>query len=184
MHQTRKFTHRERGSSLIEMMIAIAVLTVGLMGTVALIGVSIGTNVRSKRGSTSVVLAEMVIGQISSVPVGGSTTSVTITDCAGNSHTISTSGTTGGSGANLSGGNIDFTQTFSSTAGYMMQYTVCGVNTGEQTVYDVRWNIQTLASTKAEFVVVGAQYNSITYGNVKFTSPAVNLRTVVGNDGT
>lgn len=185
MQLGRKFVRDECGSSLIEMMISIVVLTVGLIGTVALIAVSIGSNVRSKRGSTGVALAEMVISQISALPVGGSVTSVTVSDCAGNNLTINASGTSAGSGANLSGGNIDFTQTFSAvSSGYAMHYTVCGVNTGEQTVYDVRWNVQLLPSGKAEFVVVGAQYNSITSGNVRLTAAAVNLRTVVGNDGT
>lgn len=176
---------KAKGSSLIEMMIAIVVLTVGLVGSMAVASVSISGDARDRKDSTSAAVAEMVAGQISATPVKGSVTSVTVTDCAGNTSTINTSGSTTGEGANLTGtGTIDYTQSFSAvTSGYAMRYTVCGVSNGVQTTYDVRWNIETLASTKEEFVVVGAQFANSSSKNAQVYVPAVNLRTVVGNDG-
>jgi Tfp pilus assembly protein PilV len=167
------------------MMIAMLVLTVGLIGSMALVSVSIGSNARSKKGSTSVALAEMIIGQISSIPVARGVTSVTITDCAGNNITVNTSGTAGGEGANLTtSGNIDFTQTFSSvTAGYGMRYVVCGVSNGMQSTYDVRWNVKLLPLHKQEFVTVGAQSIGSSTANPLASALPVSLRTVVGDDG-
>jgi len=180
-----KFAGTDRGTSLIEMMIALLVLTVGLIGSMVLVSFAIGNNTRSKAGSTNAALAEMVIEQISAIPVGGGVTSVTATDCAGNSITINTSGTSAGSGANLTtSGNIDFTQSFGSVpSGYAMTYTVCGVSSGAQRVYDVRWNVQLLPSGRAEFVVVGAKLSGSNFGNALLNALPVNVRTVVGNDG-
>lgn len=175
----------DKGSSLIEMMIAIIVLTVGLIGSMAVASVSINGNTRDRRDSTSTAVAEMVAGQISAIPINGGVSSVTITDCAGNSSTVNTSGTTTGAGANLtSAGVVDYTQSFSSvTSGYAMRYTICGVSSGVRTTYDVRWNITTLASSKEEYVVVGAQFANASSRNGQVYTPAVNIRTVVGNDG-
>jgi competence protein ComGC len=185
MRRVLKFDSQERGTSLIEMMIALLVLTVGLIASMVLASFAIGNNTRSKTGSSSASMAEMVIDQISAIPVGGGVTSVTVTDCAGNTITIDTSGTSTGSGANLTtSGNIDFTESFASVpSGYAMKYTVCGVNTGAQRVYDVRWNVQLLPSGTAEFVVVGAELSGSSYGTALLNALAVNLRTVVGNDG-
>jgi Tfp pilus assembly protein PilV len=185
MRTACKSKGKQRGTSLIEMMIAILVLTVDLIGTIALASVALNSDTRSKRDSTSSAMAEMVAGQISAIPVGGSLNSVTVTDCAGNSLTVNTSGTTAGAGATLTtSGTVDFTQSFSSvTAGYSMKYTVCGVSNGLQTVYDVRWNVKTLPSGKAEYVVVGAQFSGSNSKVAQLTALPVNVRTVVGNDG-
>jgi type II secretory pathway pseudopilin PulG len=175
---------RERGSSLIEMLIAMLVLTIGLVGSMAVVGMAIGGNSRSKKDSTSAALAALILGRISSVPVGGGVATVTVKDCAGNTLTVATTGTGAGSGANLtSAGNIDFTQSFSGvTANYAMKYTVCGITNGIQTVYDVRWNIELLPSGKDEYVVAGAQALD-TSGTGGERAPAVTIRTIVGNDG-
>lgn len=187
MRRVHNLGSRQRGTSLIEMMIAMLVLAVGLLGSMAVVSVSIGSNNRSKRDSTSAALAEMVAGQLSAIPAG-SNASITVTDCAGNNLSINTTGSSTGTGANLTtSGNIDFTQKFSSvTSGYAIQYTMCGVTSGTQALYDVRWNIKTLPSNKGNFVVVGAQVlNSTTASknDPRLFAPAVNVRTVVGTDG-
>lgn len=179
------FGDDENGTSLLELMIAILVLAIGLIGAANLAALAIRSNTISKRDSTSAALAEMIVGQISALPVGGGVTSVTITDCAANSVTANTSGASTGSGANLTaGGAIDFTQSFASVPpGYAMKYTVCGVSNGAQYVYDLRWNITLLASGNGEFVVVGVRPANSTSGAVMQYAPPVSVRTVVGNDG-
>jgi Tfp pilus assembly protein PilV len=183
MKKVRKFAHKERGSLLIEMMIAMVVFTVGAVGAMALVMVSTGSNTRSKRDSTSAMLGEMVVNQISAMQVGGSTTSVTVTDCAGNSSTISTLGSATGTGANLSSNAIDYTEAFSSVpAGYAMHYTVCGVVTGAQDVYDVRWNVQTITANKSNFLTVGARL-AASGANPRYYALPISIRTVIGNSG-
>jgi Tfp pilus assembly protein PilV len=191
MYRLYRLGRREQGTSLIEMMLAMLVLTIGLVGSMAVVSLAIGSNSRSKKDSTSAAVAEMVVSQIAGVcpngPCSAGNTSVTLTDCGGNTWTIDTTGTTAGAGANLtSSGNIDFTQSYSSvTTNYAMKYTVCGVSNGTQTEYDVRWNVKLLPSGKEQFVVVGAQFlNSNSTSNARAFAPAVNVRTVIGNDGT
>ena len=124
----------------------------------------------------------MVVGQISAVPIGGGP--VNIKDCANNIHSITTTGTTAGAGANLtSSGIVDYSQSFSGVpAGYAMQFTACNLVNGTQAVYDVRWNITSIGASKEELVVVGARFVG-TSSNAQLFAPAVNLRTVVGNQG-
>ncbi|HEV2206518.1 MAG TPA: prepilin-type N-terminal cleavage/methylation domain-containing protein [Candidatus Acidoferrales bacterium] len=183
--QCRK--NREAGSSLIEMMIAMVVLTVGLIGSMAMVGVAVNGDYRSKSDSTSTALAQMVLQKISTVPVCkaacGAVASVQVTDCTGTARTINVAGTAAGAGAPLTAdGKVDFTQ--AAVANYSMNYRECGVTNGMQATYDVRWNIKTLPSGSAEVVVVGARLknaaNSVNKGS---NAPAVSLRTIVGNDG-
>jgi Tfp pilus assembly protein PilV len=181
--RAHRFVKREQGTSLIEMMIAMVVLIVGLLSAMALPLISISGNSRNRWDSTGTIMAEKVVDQISSIPVGSSVTSVTITDCAGNSHTINTAGTVTGAGANLSGGSIDFTQSSGSiTSGYSMMYTVCGNSTGTRSVYDVRWNVQTIRANNTNFVTASARIASWSGSPQLFAIP-VSLRTVVGNAG-
>src|SRR5260370_32093356 len=62
-----KMTYRnERGMSLIELMIAMVVLLVGVVGSMALIAYAIGGNGRSRQQSNATVIAQMVSEKISS----------------------------------------------------------------------------------------------------------------------
>lgn len=174
---------REQGSSLIEMMIAMVVLVVGLLSSMALPMISISGNSRNRWDSTGTMLAETLVDQISSIPVGASSTSVTVTDCGGNSHTINSAGSSSGAGANLGTGSIDFTQSFSSIpSGYAMMYTVCGNSAGTRSVYDVRWNVQTIRANNTNFVTVSSRIATWSGRPQLFAIP-VSLRTVVGNAG-
>ena len=186
MRTSKKVCRTQKGASLIELMIAILVLAVGLIGSMALAGLAVNTNTRSRRSSTSAGLAEMVLSQISAIPVGGSTTSITLTDCAGTASTVNLSGTSAGAGATLtSSGTVDYTQSFSSvTSGYAMRYAVCDTTNSRQYKYDVRWNIKSIPSSKEEYVVVAARFaGTSTTSSAQVAAAPVNLRTVVGNDG-
>lgn len=180
-----KKRNKQRGLSLIELMIAMVVLGIGLLGSAALVLVSINSNFRSRNDSASTAAAEAVLSEVASIPIGSTTGSVT--DCAGNTSSINTTGSTSGTGATLtSGGLIDFTQAYTNVpSGYAMKYTTCDATNGTKAVYDLRWNIATTASSKEELVVVGARYinTNTSVKNAQVYASAVNLRTVVGNQG-
>jgi Tfp pilus assembly protein PilV len=182
MNALQKSKKRERGMSLIELMIAMVVLMVGVLAVMSLIAVAIGSNARNRRDSTGTMLAEMVLDQISAIPVGASPSTVSISDCATNSYTIESAGSPSGAGANLSGSNIDFTQGAATiTANYSMMYTVCGPSNDTRAVYDVRWNVQTITAN-SNFVTVAARLRNSGTDPRLFAIP-VTLRTVVGNAG-
>jgi hypothetical protein len=106
---------------------------------------------------------------------------VTVTDCnptsSAASHTLNTLGSSGGAGAALTGGAIDFGQ--STVSGYSMIYYGCQASTGDrQATYDVRWNVKTI-SANAKLVTVAAQRTGATSSANRFAVP-VSLRTIVG----
>jgi Tfp pilus assembly protein PilV len=169
----------QRGMSLIELMIASLVLIVGVLGCAALIPIAIGTNSKNKQQSNSTVIAQMTMEKIMSLPVG--TATGTMTDCAANTYTINTAGSTAGTGATLlSSGAADFSQTpggAGAPAGYYLLYTTCGT-AGRVSTYDVRWNIQT-PSAYVKLVTVSAKLNGSNGNQILFSLP-VTIRSMVG----
>jgi prepilin-type N-terminal cleavage/methylation domain-containing protein len=147
-------SRRQRGMSLVEMLVAIVVLTVGVAGCLAAIPFAIKTNFSNRQQSNSTVLAQMVMEKLLSAPSGVAATSTT--DCAGTANTINTTGAAGGgSGASLVAGAVDYSQ--AAVTGYSMNYTTCGSN-GLQMVYDVRWNIQA-PTGNVKLLTVSAKLN-------------------------
>src|ERR1700704_3993185 len=97
----------QRGTSLIELMIASFVLIVGVLGCAVLIPIAIGTNSRNRQQSNSTVIAQMVMEKLLSVSAGTSAT-LSITDCSGTANSIYTTGSAVGTGATvLATGSID-----------------------------------------------------------------------------
>jgi type II secretory pathway pseudopilin PulG len=191
-HFRHSFRRRlERGSMLIELMIALVVLAVGLGGIMVLLVASIYTNANARNDTASTMVAEHVMEQITAQPANG-TTVLTFTDCSGATWNIDTVGAAkgagnsnnnGGDGANLTSlGTVDWTQDYTAIpAGYKMQYTGCGAG-GRQTVYDVRWNIITMfpPTVYSRMVMISARpVGSATVGGLRFIVP-VNLRTIGG----
>jgi prepilin-type N-terminal cleavage/methylation domain-containing protein len=183
--KNRFIRNTQRGFTLLEMVFAAAVLGIGLLGLLGLITTAIATNNRNKLDSTSTLLAQMTAERIATI-AANATTSVTITDCnpstGSASHTVSTTGSTTGAGANLDGsGNVDFTQSFASvTSGYAMLYYACAASTGDRAaVYDVRWNIKTL-TTDAKLVTVSARRNGTSTSIPVFFAVPANLKLIVG----
>jgi prepilin-type N-terminal cleavage/methylation domain-containing protein len=182
MELKRKTRHsNQRGMSLIELMIASLVLTVGVVGCAALIPLAIGTNSRNRQQSNSTVIAQMTMEKILSQSASSST-SLTITDCAGSANTINVTGSAGGSGATvLASGSIDFTPAQGSggaPVGYYMDYTTCGT-AGRQSRYDVRWNIKT-PSTFVKLITVSAKLKGTGTNPILFSLP-VTIRSMGGN---
>jgi Tfp pilus assembly protein PilV len=169
---------KQRGSSLIELMIACLVLIVGVAGTVTLIPIAIGANSRNRQQSNSTVIAQMVMEKILSVPAGTSTVLV-INDCIPNANNINTTGSTGaGAGAPLlASGDVNFGA--AAPAGYSMLYTACGP-TGGQSVYDVRWNIQQPSTpTYVKMITVSAKLRG-SGNDLKYFSLPVTIRSTAG----
>lgn len=161
----------QRGMTLIELMIAMVVLLVGVVGSLALVSMSVSGNGRNRQQSNSTVISQMLTEKISSVKASTSPT-LTITDCTGASFNINTAA---GGGALNSSGDVDFTQ--AQVANYSMNYTACGTS-GRQMVYDVRWTIQQ-TTPYVKFVVVTTKMQGAG-ADLKMFSPVVTIRSLVG----
>ena len=142
--QTRGATteNMARGFSLIEVMIAMAVLVVGLLGGIAVIAVASANDGRSKLHSTAILLAQSTMEKIAAIPKAAGNTQTSLTDCAGTPHTIETAvPAAGGSPALVNSGafsgTIDFSQP--TVTNYSMVYVTC--SSGGNIGYDIRWRI-------------------------------------------
>jgi type II secretory pathway pseudopilin PulG len=140
----------ESGISLLELMIAMAVLTIGMLGSMVLIVIGMESNQRSKTDNAATILDQEILEMFATLNNYPKPGSVIVYDCAlsagsANQHLASLGQGTyasGGNGAPLnSTGDIDWTQptptlATSTTAGYAMKYQTCSGDT-----YEVRWNI-------------------------------------------
>jgi prepilin-type N-terminal cleavage/methylation domain-containing protein len=171
----------QRGMSMVELLLAMVILVTGMAALLGLIITSISNNSRTRKDTAGTLAAQMVLETISAQP---SPTVLAITDCAGNSLSVNTTGAASpGAGATINAaGNIDFTQTYAATPSqYKMQYTSCGA-AGTQVVYDVRWNITTL-TTYSKMVTVsarpfGAQAAGNTGNAARLFQQPVTLKTI------
>jgi type II secretory pathway pseudopilin PulG len=166
---------KQRGTSLIELMIACLVLMVGVAGTVTLIPIAIGANSRNRQQSNSTVIAQMVIEKMLSAPVGGAGPVLTINDCTPTTYNITTA--VGGAPL-LASGDVNFAA--AAPAGYGMLYTACGAAGGGQSVYDVRWNIQQPAGTTfVKLITVSAKLRG-SGTDLRYFSLPVTIRSTAG----
>jgi type IV pilus assembly protein PilV len=188
---------RQAGLSMIELLIAMMVLAVGMMGSMILVRTAIVNNNRNKLDTTSTALAQMVLERIQARPATVNST-FTITDCTGVVSTINpTPAASPGAGAKIitssppSGqnvGDIDFTQNFAAVpVGYAMQYTTCGpaagtpgAAAGGQVTYEIRWNVTTMTGfTKLVTVSARKRINTASSALPFFSIP-FTLRGVAG----
>lgn len=167
----RRQGNAQEGMTLIELLVACAVLVFGLLGCAVLMTIAIANNGRSRVDSSATMLAQGVLEEINAaMPAGGTS----ISDCAGNAWSVNT----GEGGAKLSQGAIDFTESSSGLTGYQMNYVICSGNA--RTAYDVRWNLQHIGASGTYLVTVGARPNGAANGNALLLSFPVNLREYVG----
>ncbi len=162
------------GTTLIELMIAMLVLAVGIVGAMALIIRAVGGDSWSKQLSNSTVLAQTVTERIMAIPAA-SNTMVTITDCANNVANVNTAP---GGPAVTSTGDLDFS--VAPVTNYRMLYTDCDTN-GRQAIYDVRWNVTAIAGSNGwvKTLTVSAQLKSAGKNAMVF-APVATVRTIVG----
>lgn len=177
----------EQGSMLLELLISMVILAVGLGGMMILLACAMYTNNRAGQDTTSTMVAEHVLEQISAQPANA-TANLTIADCAGTAWNIATQGATKGTGSGINGGNgaaltsagiVDWTQNYSAVPnGYAANYVACG-NGSRQTGYDIRWNVITMSSYSRMIIISARPQASPTVGGLRYIMP-VNLRTIGG----
>jgi prepilin-type N-terminal cleavage/methylation domain-containing protein len=176
----------ERGMTLVELMISMVILATGLGALTTLLTVAMASDSRNNKDTTSTLLAQMVIEQISAQNPA-SNASISVTDCANNTWTINTQGGTSpnGTGANLvtsssavGYGGIDPTQSYSGVpSGYAMKFVDCTTN-GPATTYDVRWNVMNIDPSFTRLITAAARpLNANLLGGVSYAMP-VTLRAV------
>src|SRR5262249_21676737 len=135
----RKSTRKQRGFTLIEMMIAVVMILVGLVAVAQLVSASIALNSANRDDSTSIVLAQNELNQFA----GQALSTFSYTDNLGNVCTLGSSGTTAafvGSPVTTSPDNrqiIDYSQ--ATVAGY--NFTWIDPNDPSGAQYDVRWAV-------------------------------------------
>jgi prepilin-type N-terminal cleavage/methylation domain-containing protein len=177
MMRRRKPNTKSRGQggfTMIELMIAMLVLAVGIVGSMALIVRAVGGDSWSKQLSNSTVLAQTVTERIMAVPSANNGI-VTITDCANNVANVNTAP---GGPAVTATGDLDFS--VAAIANYQMLYTNCDTN-GHQAIYDVRWNVAAIPNSNGwvKMLTVSAQLRSAGTNAMVF-APVATVRTIVG----
>lgn len=175
---------RSLGMSMLELVVAMAVLAVGMTAVTALFHRAILTNNRAKVDTSATMLAQTVLEKIAAQPANQNA-AISITDCAATSTTwtIATAGAASpGNGANLdsNSGAIDFAQSYESVpSNYKMQFAGCGAG-GRQVMFDVRWNVQTVTAN-TRLITVAARPLAAAGDDrpLQFVAP-VTLRTIGG----
>jgi len=207
-HKDLKKARVEPGLTLIELLIALTVMTIGMAGILPVIVGALAGNSRNKQDTTSVMLAQMVADRIRGASAGAT---FTIQDCLPAAalgpidHFINTrSGPSPAAGQFATGqanvypltaaaplpGTIDYTQAFAAIpAGYRMRFSTCAVApfaganiAGRNAFYDVRWNITQLDNATRLITVAARPEGAGIQGSLNFVPQfaiPVNLRVIV-----
>ncbi len=176
---------RQRGMTLIELIMAVTMLVVGLVAILGLVTTAISSNNRNKMDTGGTMLAQMVLEKIAAQP-SNLGASFQLQDCrpdAPNTWTVRTAtANPPGNGSLLDGnGEIDWSIGYAAVpTDYKMEYVTCGAN-GQQASYDVRWNIQRV-NAYSNLITVGARplgMRTPTGTMLRFFAPPVSLRTII-----
>ena len=183
--------NRQAGFSVIELLIAMFILTIGLLGGMLIMLAAMATNSRNRMDSTAVALAQSTLDRIIVLSIADPNQQTIMRDCLGNQTTMNTS--VGGAPlvsfngiGNTGVSNIDFSA--APVAGYQMLYAVCaaGAPDSNPQYYDVRWAIQgPLGTGNTQLVLVGAKHTNEN-GNgggqaARFFNLPITLRAIRGN---
>jgi prepilin-type N-terminal cleavage/methylation domain-containing protein len=178
-NRRKNSVRRNEGFSLVELILAMFVLAVGVLGGMLMILVGMTRDNSNRVDTTATNAAQAVLEEVAGVPVNTNPL-LPVTDCVGNAFTINTAGSAApGSGAALSAnGDIDFNQPV--VPGYQMNYAVCGSDNTVKAVYDVRWHVTVVTGGTGKLVVVSARLPFVAgQTGIGFIRP-VTLRTIVG----
>jgi len=142
------------GFSLLELTMAVAVLAIGVLGSIVVMGVASANNGSSKLHTTAKALAESTMEKIVAIGSKSTATQTSITDCTGKPFTVETAL---GPGLPLISGafanSIDFSRP--QQPNYSMNYAMCS-SSGNVT-YDVRWQIDPGPTPGTQWVTVSAK---------------------------
>lgn len=166
-----------RGFGLMELMIAIFVLAVGLLGGMMMVIMGMSRDNSNRVDTTATNVAQTVLEQIAGAPAN-SNPILTVTDCLPN-NPLNINTAPGGAGLKANG-DVDFSANTAASLNansYQMTYTLCGTN-GLQTPYDVRWNVQALGGWGKLITVSARQPFVASQNGISFIAP-VTLRTIV-----
>lgn len=191
----------EGGFSLLELLVAMTVLTVGMLGSMIMILAGMQSNTRSKTDTTAVVLDQEILEKFATLKLYPKPGFVTIYDCnltagAVNAHNASLAQgpSPAGAGATLytvataptpaNVGDIDWTQptpvlATSAVQGYAMLYQAC-----DGDVYEVRWNIMQNpapnGSSRISMLTVSSRQTAAQGSRIGMLfSPPTTLRTLI-----
>jgi len=202
----RRARRGEKGMGLIELVIAMTVLTVGMMGSMIMILIGMESNSRNKVDNGSTILDQEILEVFATLKNYPKAGYVTIYDCAATSSNAHEAALGGGTGTFPAGynygavlyttstvpagsnvGDVDWTQATptlatSTTQGYAMMYQTCGGD-----IYEVRWNIQDANATvpagtasRLNLLTVSARQTEIAHSanGMLFQQPTT-LRTLI-----
>ena len=169
------------------------VLTIGVGGLLPLLLASITLDKKAAGDTTAVMVAEVVLEQMSSQSSTSSALPNPMQDCATppNSWTVNevaakvgagSGGAYGGNGAKLTNqGAVDWTQSYATIpAGYAMQYVACSTTNDTPVTYEVRWNvISTSSSDSTKMIVISARPQILQAWALGYIAP-INMRTIIG----
>jgi len=195
-----RVTLGESGISLIELMIAMTVLAVGMLGCVVMILAGVQSNSRNKTDTTAVVLDQEILEMFATYKNYPTSGFVAINDCGvgvTSVHDASVVQAAGPSGAGATlytaataplpsrVGDIDWTQpspvlATNAVTGYAMQYQACNGDT-----YEVRWNVMEVSpnpSSRISLLTVSSRQTSAgaAHNATLFAIPTT-LRTMIEN---
>jgi prepilin-type N-terminal cleavage/methylation domain-containing protein len=183
----------QAGMSLIELMIALVVLAVGMLGVIVMVTTAIQNNTKNKQDNGGTMMAQFILEQIASIPANKVPAPVlVVTDCNPAGPQNWNINTTGGGqpigiGAlliqppNQNAGDIDWlNQAYGAVpAGYRMRYVSCGAG-GSSVAYDVRWNVQVLPDNFTKLITVSARPFNLNPNAARWFARPVTLRTIGG----
>src|SRR5579864_6602849 len=188
----------ERGMTLLELLVAMAVLAIGMTGAMGMVLAGIQSDARNKNDTAAVVLDQEILEQFAAYqnyPQVGQ--ALTIADCstgAARTHqaAVGAGAAPGGSGATLytpgtapfpaNVGDIDWTQpanggfATAGTVGYAMNYQTCNGD-----IYEVRWNVMLVdpQSNTAQLTVSARQISAGASRISMLFSLPTTIRTII-----